>query len=89
MSSLHCDVCELAKHKRVSYPLSNTRFGLPFSLIHADMWGPSKILNIIGARWFVTFIDNCTRVTWVYLMKNKSEVSELFLKIFPNDQNPI
>ena len=41
----HCDTCELAKHHRVSFPLSNSRSSKPFSLIHTDIWGPSKILK--------------------------------------------
>ncbi|RVW98281.1 hypothetical protein CK203_034262 [Vitis vinifera] len=31
----------------------------------------------LGSRWFVTFVDNHTRVTWVFLMKKKSEVREI------------
>ena len=33
----HCEVCEFAKHHRVSFPLSNTRSLSPFSLIHSDI----------------------------------------------------
>lgn len=44
------------------------------------MWGPSKIPTLGGSRWFVTFIDDCTRVTWLWLMKSKSEVNLLFQK---------
>jgi len=40
--------------------------------------GPSKINNITGSRWFVTFIDDHTRTTWVFLMKEKSEVGQIF-----------
>ncbi|KAA0025328.1 cysteine-rich RLK RECEPTOR-like protein kinase [Cucumis melo var. makuwa] len=29
--------------------------------------GPSKVTTSSGKRWFVTFIDNHTRLTWVYL----------------------
>ncbi|RVW59644.1 Retrovirus-related Pol polyprotein from transposon RE1 [Vitis vinifera] len=36
------------------------------------------INNITGSRWFVTFVDDHTRVTWVFLMKKKSEVREIF-----------
>ncbi|KAL6326273.1 hypothetical protein AAG906_004770 [Vitis piasezkii] len=32
----------------------------------------------LGSRWFVTFVDDHTRVTWVFLMKKKSEVREIF-----------
>ena len=41
------------------------------------MWGLSNILNVFGARWFITFIDYCTRVTWVFLLKQKSKVSSV------------
>ncbi|CAJ2663478.1 unnamed protein product [Trifolium pratense] len=73
VESLCCEVCELAKHKRASFPVSNKVSTSPFYLIHTDVWGPSNVPNISGARWFVTFIDDCTRVTWVYLLRQKSE----------------
>ena len=78
VSSFHCDTCEIAKHHRLSFPLSNTRSTRPFSLIHTDIWGPCRISSISGAKWFVTFIDDCTRTTWLFLMKEKSEVSSIF-----------
>ena len=78
----HCEVCEFAKLHRVSFPLSNTRSLSPFSLIHSDIWGPSRISNISGAKGFVTFIDDCTRMTWVYLLKQKSDVSRIFQIFF-------
>lgn len=49
-------------------------------VIHSDVWGPSKISTLGGSRWFVTFIDDCNRVTWLWLMKSKSEVNLLFQK---------
>ena len=73
----HCEVCELAKHKRVSFPVSNKRSSIPFYLIHSDIWGPSPIPNITGAKWFVSFIDDCTRVTWIFLLKHKCDVSTI------------
>ena len=73
----HCDICEYAKHTRVSFPISNERSS-PFFLIHSDIWGPSTIPNFSGSRWFVTFIDDCTRVFWIYLLKNKFDVSHIF-----------
>ena len=50
----------------------------PFYLIHSDVWGPSKVTTISEKRWFVTFIDDYTRVCWVYLLREKSEVAEIF-----------
>lgn len=78
ISSFHCEVCELAKSHRASFPLSFNKSPVPFMIIHSDVWGPSKITTLGGSRWFVTFIDDCTRMTWVCLMKTKSEVTSLF-----------
>ena len=50
----------------------------PFMVIHSDVWGPAKTSSLSRARWFVSFIDDHTRMTWVCLMKSKNEVSSLF-----------
>ena len=47
-------------------------------VIHYDVWGPSKVPTLSGLRWFVTFIDDCTKMTWLFLMKTKDEVNLSF-----------
>lgn len=44
-------------------------------MIPSDIWGPSSIPNIFGSRWSVFLIDDCTRVTWIFLIKQNSDVS--------------
>ncbi|KAK2988104.1 hypothetical protein RJ640_023853 [Escallonia rubra] len=78
VSSFQCEVCELAKSHRVSFPLALNKSPDPFMIIHSDVWGPSKVNSLGGSRRFVTFIDDCTRMIWVQLMKSKSEVNVLF-----------
>lgn len=73
----HCDTCEFAKHKCVAFPSSNKRMVVPFALIHSDVWGSSSIPYLAGTSRFVIFIDDCTRVTWVFLLKEKSEAKLL------------
>ena len=51
------------------------------------MWGPSTLQNVSGACWFLTFIDDCTRVTWVFLLKQKSEVSSVVQCFFSMVKN--
>ena len=41
-------------------------------------WGPSKVSTLSGSHWFVNFIDDCTRMTWLCLMKTNDEVNLLF-----------
>ena len=82
LGQFHCDVCELAKHKLASFPISNTRASMPFTLIHSYVLGPFTVHNIFRARWFISFINNCTRVSWVFLLKQKSYVSFTFQNFF-------
>ena len=41
---------------RVSYPLRNKRCDSPFTLIHTNVWGPSKISGLSGERWFISLL---------------------------------
>jgi len=53
-----------------------------FDLVHSDVWGLASSSSISGAKWFATFIHDCIRVTWVFLMKEKIEVFNLFIRFF-------
>jgi gag-polypeptide of LTR copia-type/Integrase core domain/Retrotransposon gag protein/GAG-pre-integrase domain len=76
-----CSVCPLAKLTRKHFSLSEIKTTVPFELIHCDIWGGYSIPTHNGARYFLTIVDDFTRCTWVYLMKNKSETQSL-LKMF-------
>jgi len=73
-----CETCTLAKSHRVTYPAHLNKKDTPFSLIHSDVWGPSPIHTISGFKWFVFFVNDCTRMTWLYLLKHKDEVFSVF-----------
>ena len=69
-----CDVCHFSKQKKLPFSLSDTSYSQPLDLLHADIWGPIAVPSIQGHKYFLTLVDDHTRHTWVYLMKNKSEV---------------
>lgn len=77
LCELKCDTCILAKQTRASYIPKGYESSSPFNLIHLDIWGPSRVASINGAKWFITFVDDHTRLTWVYLMKSKVEVGNI------------
>ncbi|KAJ9679118.1 hypothetical protein PVL29_021141 [Vitis rotundifolia] len=74
-----CEVCELAKHHWASFPKSKYKPLIPFTLIHSGLWGPSRTPNRTHKKWFITFIDDHTRLCWVYLLTNKTEVRSIFM----------
>ncbi|CAN1152027.1 Retrovirus-related Pol polyprotein from transposon TNT 1-94, partial [Linum perenne] len=77
-----CEVCQLAKHTKSVYPTLGYRPTRPFSIVHSDIWGPMRVKNVNGAKWFVTFIDDHSRQTWTYLMKEKSETRMIFQQFY-------
>ncbi|RDX77381.1 hypothetical protein CR513_42508, partial [Mucuna pruriens] len=79
LSTLECESCQLGKHVRSTFPNHvNKRCNSPFSIVHSDIWGPSRVTSF-GFNYFVTFIDEYSRCTWVYLMKERSELLSILM----------
>lgn len=52
----------------------------PLELVHTDVCSPMRTLSLNGSRYFLLFIDDYTRMTWVYFLKERSEVYGVFKK---------
>ncbi|CAL2248738.1 unnamed protein product [Prunus armeniaca] len=48
-----------------------------FEIVHSNVWGPT-FESFDGYKYFVTFVDDFSRVSWLYLLKFKSEVVDVF-----------
>ncbi|XP_052173347.1 ribonuclease II, chloroplastic/mitochondrial isoform X3 [Diospyros lotus] len=74
-----CESCQRGKHARSSFSSCvNNRVEAPFSLVQSDVWGPSRVNSTHGFSYFVTFIHNFSRCTWLFLMKSRSELFSVF-----------
>ncbi|GKV32108.1 hypothetical protein SLEP1_g40737 [Rubroshorea leprosula] len=73
-----CDVCLFGKQHRVSFQKNLTRKENKLDLVYSDVCGPLEVESFDGNKYFVTFIDDATRKTWVYLLQNKSQVFKYF-----------
>ena len=49
-------------------------------LVHTDVCGPMKTLLVNENKYFYSFIDDFSRMTWVYFKREKSQVFFIFLK---------
>ena len=74
-----CEICQLAKHQRSVFKTKPYKSTRPFVMIHSDIWGPSRSHNLYSKRWFISFIDDHTRVCWLYLLKDKSDAEQTFI----------
>ena len=62
-----CDVCHLAKQRKLSYLPSLSKASKIFELIHLDIWGPFSKHSIHGHKYFLTIVDDFSRYTRVIL----------------------
>jgi L-rhamnose mutarotase len=58
-------------------------------LVHTDVWRLTQVSSLGGSRYYVTFIDDATRKTWVYCIRQKSDVFYTFKKWKALDENEI
>ncbi len=67
-----CEACIEGKHQSTSFPKGEaTRASKLLELVHSDVCRPMKTTSRGGARYFVTFIDDFSTKTHVYLLKAK------------------
>ena len=74
-----CEACLLGKHSKRSFPKeATTRATKPLQLVHTDVCGPINPSSFGKNKYFLLFIDDYSRKTWVYFLKQKSEAFVAF-----------
>jgi histone deacetylase 1/2 len=72
-----CDACQKGKSHQLPYPISTSVSSHPLSLFFSDVWGAAP--ESAGRfKYYVSFIDDYSKFTWVYLLKHESQVFEKF-----------
>ena len=80
-SSLDFDFCEnfvYGKQNHVSFPSGGKKVKHILELVHSDVFGPMKVPSLGKSVYYVTFIDDFSRKTWIYFLKTKYEFFDKF-----------
>ena len=72
-----CEACILGKHCRTVFPQSSTIYERCFDLARSDVW-TAPCVSRENHKYFVTFIDEKYKYTWVTLIQSKDRVLEAF-----------
>jgi transposase InsO family protein len=70
--------CIYGKHNQVRFPYSATRAKGILELIHNDVFGTVPVPSLGKSTYYISFIDDFSRNTWTYFLRNKSEVFDKF-----------
>jgi transposase InsO family protein len=73
-----CNGCAQGKNIKNSFPKRNSKAEGVLELVHSDVCGPMPSSSINGYVYYVSFIDDYSHKTWVYLLKSKDEVFNKF-----------
>jgi len=78
---LSCDSC--IYRKMMHKPSPKERMGCCAnkfrSEVHTDVWGPSPINSLGGKMYYISFTDDKTRYTRLYLLTHKSRAFKAYL----------
>lgn len=73
-----CEICLKGKQSRFAFPSGDSRANEKLELMHTDLCGPMNVASLGGSLYFLTFIDDFTRKTFVYTIKSKNMVLKKF-----------
>ncbi|KAL3686396.1 hypothetical protein R1sor_008970 [Riccia sorocarpa] len=76
-----CASCQYGKQSREAYPSqSSSRAAAILDVVHSDIGGPLSFTSMGGGRYFITFTDDFSRRTWLYILKSKGEAFSMFAR---------
>ncbi|MCO5609147.1 hypothetical protein L7F22_063369 [Adiantum nelumboides] len=73
-----CEGCIMGKASHKPFHRSQSRSSQLNQLVHSDLCGPMESASITGSLYFLTFIDDFSRYTTLYFLKQKSQVLTCF-----------
>ena len=73
-----CEACQFGKQARQPFSRARDVSRNILDVVHTEVWEPTQNVSLGGSKYFVTFINDCSRKLWVYFMKEKSDVFEHF-----------
>ncbi|KAM0011978.1 putative RNA-directed DNA polymerase [Helianthus debilis subsp. tardiflorus] len=69
-----CESCIACKHARLPFKGTFTRAKAKLEIVHTDLCGPMQVPSLGNSFYYLLFIDDLTRMCWVYFVAHKSEV---------------
>jgi len=72
------EACQFGKLHLLPFKSCSSHAKEPLELIQSDVWGPAPILSPFNFKYYVLFIDDYSRFTWIFPLKQKSETIHAF-----------
>jgi hypothetical protein len=73
-----CKGCSLGKYTKIAFPSNDSRAEGILDLIHSNVCGLMSSTSLTGSLYYVVFIDDFSRKSWIFFMKTKGQVFSRF-----------
>jgi hypothetical protein len=83
-----CKHCVYGRKNQVRFPSGEMREEGILQLVHNDVFGPLSVPSLGKYMYYVSFIDELSRNTWIYFLRKKSEVFDKFKDFKDLIENP-
>lgn len=71
-----CEPCALGKQHRSPFKTSTSAATRPLALVHTDVCGPLPVSSLGGNNYFVTLLDDNSKLSAVYPIPRKSDTAD-------------
>ena len=68
-----CEHCVYGKQNRVTFPSGAKRANKILELVHSDVFGPVSVPSLGKSVYYVSFIYDFSRNTWIFILRKKYE----------------
>ena len=70
--------CQFDKQTKLPFNNNDSFSSAPFDLVHFDVWGPASLTTEGGSHYFVIFFYDYSKLTWIYMLKYRSDLIHIF-----------
>jgi hypothetical protein len=75
--SITCEAGIQAKQAHKPFPKeAKHKSEIPWERIMSDVWGPARIKSIGQWKWYISFVDDCTRHSTILFLKHKGDATD-------------
>ena len=79
--------CAKGKNKKKTFPSSESKGKWILEILHFDVCGSMSSSSLSGYVYYVSFIDDFSRKTWIYFLKSENEVFSKFKEFKASVEN--
>ena len=73
-----CSHCLINKSHKLPFYSNTIHSQKPLEYVYSDVW-TSPLISVDNFKYYLVFVDHYTRYTWLYPLKQKSQVRDTFI----------